>query len=79
MIALAFAVALFGFGLLIICLYADRKNKDIDTVIYSPVDAEDDEIQIRELLFLYPRAVIIVPESRVNSLLFKNNSRVIIQ
>lgn len=79
MIALAFVIALFGVGLLLICLYTDGKNKKIDTVIYSPVDAENDEIQIRELLFLYPRATIIVPESRMNSVLFKNNSRIIIQ
>ena len=79
MIVLAFVIALFGIGLLGICLYVDRTHKEIDTIFYSPLNSEDDEIQIRELLFLYPRAVIIVPESEVNSLIFKNNSRVIAQ
>ncbi len=79
MIVLAFIIALFGVGLLCICLYFDQTNKNIDTVFYSPINPEDDEIQIRELLLTYPRAVIVVPESQMNSVIFKNNTRVIVQ
>ncbi len=79
MIILAFFIALFGVFLLGLCLYFDCANKNIDSIFYSPLNPEDDEAQIRELLLIYPRAVIIVPESKINSLLFKSNSRVIIQ
>ncbi len=79
MIVLAFVIALFGVTLLLICLYFDQTNKSIDTVFYSPLDPEDDEAQIRELLFTYPHAVIVVPESETNLLLNKTNPRVIVQ
>ena len=79
MIMLAFVITVFGIFLLGICLYTDRTNKNIDTVFYTPLNPNDDEIEIRELLFRYPRAVIIVPDSHMNSILFKNNSRIIVQ
>ncbi len=79
MIVLAFVIALFGVIFLCMCLYLDCQNKSIDTVFYSPLNPEDDEEQIRELLFIYPRAVVIVPKSQMNSYLSKNNSRVIVQ
>ena len=79
MIALAFAIVLLGVILLWLCLYFDRRNKNIDTVVYSPLDPENDEAQIRQLLFIYPRAVIIVPKSNINFQLVKDNKRVIIQ
>ena len=76
---LAFVITLLGIFLLGICLYTDRANKNIDTIFFSPLNPEADEAEIRELLLLYPRAVIIVPDSHMNSIIFKNNSRVIVQ
>ena len=54
-------------------------NKNIHTVVYSPIDPYNDETEIRLLLFKYPNATVFVPPSYINNVLSHDNPRVIVQ
>lgn len=74
-IAIIFVICFVGFFILTIT-YTDYK---INMVFFEPANPDNDEAEIRWMLFKYPKAVIIVPKSKINYILSSDNTRIIVQ
>lgn len=79
MIILALLTVVLGIVSLIAVFSFAYTNKNIHTVIYSPANPCNDEVEIRWLLVKYPNACVFVPTSHINNMLSYDNPRVIVQ